>query len=274
MSFHAALRFAWIQAQRVLLIAAAITVIFLAVRLVIWLWPGKRKKAGGRVRFPALHKGVLKHVCRLLLVGSTGAVTIHILIVFLVLFPLFNTYAGFRFETCRVEDGQVDIRLEVYGSWGGVSGYYWYVEDEELILKPYWRCWPNFREGSYTNCFDISMYTDEPFERILAEDTAFGERKKELIWGGYTAEDFENLITGESTYEDVLYIANIEGGGWITEEDGRYTDEMLEYAGMKWGKLYWTQNGACCVYPLQGGGFILIEFTEEMIISGIKELAP
>lgn len=65
----------------------------------------------------------------------------------------------------------------------------------------------------------------------------------------YTREDFQSIVIGESTYQDVYAIAPMEA-------------------------LQITSYGGFCDYPMQNGGYVRIKFYEKNLIVGdIEEIS-
>lgn len=65
----------------------------------------------------------------------------------------------------------------------------------------------------------------------------------------YTTEDFQSIIIGESTYQDICQVA--------------YTESMQI-----------TSYGGFCEYPLKNGGCIRIKFYgESLIVGAIEEIS-
>ena len=65
----------------------------------------------------------------------------------------------------------------------------------------------------------------------------------------YTREDFQSIVIGKSTYQDVYVIAPIE-------------------------TLQITSYGGFCDYPMQNGGYVRIKFYEKNLIVGdIEEIS-
>lgn len=65
----------------------------------------------------------------------------------------------------------------------------------------------------------------------------------------YTREDFQSIVIGKSTYQDVYVIAPIE-------------------------TLQITSYGEFCDYPMQNGGYVRIKFYEKNLIVGdIEEIS-
>ena len=64
----------------------------------------------------------------------------------------------------------------------------------------------------------------------------------------YKKEDFQSIVIGESTFNDVYQIAPSES-------------------------INITSYGGFCEYPMQNGGYVVIKFYgEDLIVAGIEEM--